>query len=87
LADLSHSTRTFIDLIGKAFEPTKPILLDSLRITAAMRSESSNIGLVGIAFEPTKAILLDSLRIAAVMCSESSNIGLVVLAIYVAYRI
>ncbi len=29
---------------------TKPILLDSLHITAAVYSESSNIGLVGIAF-------------------------------------
>jgi hypothetical protein len=56
---------------------TKPILLDSLHITAAIYSESSNIGLVGVAFEPTKPLLLDSLYIAAVMCSESSNIGLV----------
>ncbi len=67
------------------FKTTKPILLDSLHITAAIYvySESGNIGLVGIAFacsrksKTTKPILLDSPHITAAIYSESSNIGLV----------
>jgi hypothetical protein len=45
------------------FKTTKPILLDSLHITAAI-----NI-----------LLLIHYMYIAAVICSESSNIGLVVL--------
>ncbi len=67
-------------LQANAKKTTKPILLDSLHITAAIYSESSNIGLVVLDClhanaMPTKPILLDSLHITAAIYSESSNIS------------